>query len=68
MSGVSDAGLRMTGLPQASAGASFQQAISSGKFHGTIRAHEPTGSRSTTSSPASCTGTTEPKCLLAAPA
>lgn len=43
-------------------GASFQQAISNGKFHGTIRATGPTGSRSTRSSPASCTGTTEPRC------
>ena len=56
VSGVSDAGLRITGLPQARAGASFQQAISSGKFHGTIRPTGPTGSRRTTSSPASCTG------------
>ena len=34
--GCSDAGLMMTGLPHASAGAVFQQVMSSGKFHGTI--------------------------------
>ena len=32
-------------LPAASAGASFQAAISSGKFQGTIWAQTPTGSR-----------------------
>ena len=34
--GVVSAGLRIAVLPHASAGASFQAAISSGKFHGTI--------------------------------
>ena len=34
--GVVSAGLRTAVLPHASAGASFQAAISSGKFHGTI--------------------------------
>src|SRR5690606_38764210 len=67
-SGVSDAGLSTTGLPQASAGASFQAAIIIGKFHGTIRPHTPTGTRVTTPSPASWVGTTEPRCLFAAPA
>ncbi len=66
--GVSDAGLTITGFPHASAGATFHVVIISGKFHGTISAHTPTGSRSTTSRPASCVGTTEPWCLLAAPA
>ncbi len=66
--GVSDAGLMMTELPHARAGAVFHVVISIGKFHGTISAHTPTGSRSTTSSPSSCTGTTSPKSLLAAPA
>ncbi len=47
MSGVFDAGLSTTLLPIASAGASFQTAITSGKFHGTMPAHTPTGSRST---------------------
>ena len=68
VTGVSDAGLMIIGLPQASAGAVFQLVISSGKFHGTISAQTPTGSRSTTSSPGSGTGTTSPKCLFAAPA
>src|SRR3954447_16542147 len=68
VTGVSDAGLMITGLPQASAGAVFQQVISRGKFHGTISAHTPTGSRNVTSRPASGTGIDSPKCLLAAPA
>ena len=38
------AGLSTEVLPQASAGASFQAAISSGKFHGTICAATPSGS------------------------
>ncbi len=46
VSGVWLAGLRMTVLPQASAGAIFQAASSSGKFHGTIAATTPSGSRS----------------------
>ena len=66
--GVSDAGLRMTALPQASAGASFHVAISIGKFHGTISPHTPTGTRSTSPSPSSGVGTTAPRCLSAAPA
>ena len=36
VSGVVSAGLRIAVLPHASAGASFQAAMSSGKFHGTI--------------------------------
>ena len=36
VSGVYDAGFRIAVLPAASAGATFQAAISSGKFHGTI--------------------------------
>ena len=47
VSGVLDAGFRTQVLPIASAGASFQTAITSGKFHGMIPAHTPTGSRST---------------------
>ena len=47
VSGVFDAGLSTTLLPIASAGASFQTAITSGKFQGMIPAHTPTGSRST---------------------
>src|ERR1700730_4393502 len=68
VSGVYDAGLSTTGLPQARAGAIFQVAISSGKFQGTISPTTPTGSRSATSRPGSWTGTTSPKNLLAAPA
>ena len=43
-SGVCSAGLRTTVQPAASAGAIFQQAIRSGKFHGMICPHTPTGS------------------------
>ena len=43
-SGVCSAGLSTTQLPAASAGASFQAAISSGKFHGMICPTTPSGS------------------------
>ncbi len=43
--GVWLAGFRMTVLPHASAGATFQAARSSGKFQGTIAATTPRGSR-----------------------
>ena len=46
VSGVCSAGLRTIAQPAASAGATFHIAISSGKFHGTIWAQTPTGSRS----------------------
>ncbi|MCY1378812.1 hypothetical protein D9M68_921550 [compost metagenome] len=42
--GVCSAGLSTTQLPAASAGASFQVAISSGKFHGMIWPTTPSGS------------------------
>ena len=42
--GVSSAGLRINELPAASAGATFQDACSSGKFHGVIIPQTPTGS------------------------
>ena len=42
--GVCSAGFSTTQLPAASAGASFQQAISSGKFHGMIWPTTPRGS------------------------
>ena len=58
--GVSDAGLSTTGLPHARAGATFQVAISSGKFQGTTSAHTPTGSLTARSTPESCTGITSP--------
>ena len=43
VSGVVSAGLRTTVLPQASAGAIFQAAISSGKFHGITAPATPSG-------------------------
>ena len=43
VSGVVSAGLSTTVFPAASAGASFQAAISSGKFHGMIWPATPTG-------------------------
>ena len=46
VSGVCSAGLSTTVHPAASAGATFQAAISSGKFQGMICPHTPTGSRS----------------------
>ena len=46
VSGVWLAGLTMMVLPHASAGAIFHTAMSSGKFHGTIAAQTPSGSRS----------------------
>jgi hypothetical protein len=45
VSGVCSAGFSTTVFPQASAGAIFQAAMSSGKFHGTIAPTTPTGSR-----------------------
>ncbi len=45
LSGVCSAGFSTIVQPAASAGPSFQAAISSGKFHGMICAHTPTGSR-----------------------
>src|SRR4029079_10716689 len=46
VSGVYDAGLRIAVLPAARAGATFHEAISIGKFHGTISPTTPIGSRS----------------------
>ncbi len=46
VNGVWLAGFSTTVLPHASAGATFHDASSSGKFHGTIAATTPTGSRS----------------------
>ncbi len=43
--GVAGAGLTTTALPPASAGPSFQIAITSGKFHGGIAATTPIGRR-----------------------
>ncbi|MNX87722.1 hypothetical protein D3C86_1196560 [compost metagenome] len=44
LTGVCSAGLRTTQLPAARAGASFQAAISRGKFHGMIWPTTPRGS------------------------
>jgi len=55
-------------LPAASAGATFQEAIVSGKFQGTIRATTPTGSRRVKSRPGALTGIVSPKIRVAAPA
>ena len=55
-------------LPAASAGATFHEAISSGKFQGTIRPTTPIGSRSVKSRPGFDTGIVSPKILFAAPA
>ena len=46
LSGVVSAGFSTAVLPQASAGASFHAAISSGKFQGTIWAATPSGATS----------------------
>jgi hypothetical protein len=46
VSGVCSAGFSTTVFPQASAGATFQAAMSSGKFHGMMAPTTPTGSRS----------------------
>src|SRR5437660_1188261 len=45
VSGVTSLGLITTVFPVASAGASFQDRIINGKFHGVISALTPTGSR-----------------------
>ena len=47
---VSSAGLHTTVHPTASAGASLKASIIIGKFHGTIAATTPTGSRATSAS------------------
>ena len=51
VSGVVSAGFSTAVLPQASAGASFQAAISSGKFQGTIWAATPCGAVSRPATP-----------------
>ena len=43
VSGVSSAGLMMTGQPAASAGATLRVIMASGKFHGVMAAHTPIG-------------------------
>ena len=65
-SGVSSAGFSTTVLPAASAGPSFQAAIASGKFHGTIRPTTPTGSRTVKACPPA-TGMVSPSSRSGAP-
>ncbi len=67
VSGVSSAGLSTTVLPAASAGASFQAAIASGKFHGVISATTPIGSRKVIATPPA-TGIVSPSSRSGAPA
>ncbi len=50
----------MTLLPAASAGPIFQAVIISGKFHGTMAATTPSGSRSTRARVSSPVGATSP--------
>ena len=67
MSGVSSAGLSTIVLPAASAGATFHEAITSGKFHGTISPTTPSGSRKVMSTPPA-TGIVSPSRRSGAPA
>ena len=67
VSGVSSAGLSTTVLPAASAGATFQEAITSGKFQGTISPTTPSGSRKVMSTPPA-TGIVWPSSRSGAPA
>lgn len=43
--GVSEAGLKTIVLPQISACSAFQAGMATGKFHGVISPHTPSGSR-----------------------
>ena len=67
VSGVSSAGFSTTVLPAASAGATFHDAIVSGKFQGVISATTPSGSRKVMSTPPS-TGIVWPSRRSGAPA
>ena len=67
VSGVSSAGLSTTVFPAASAGATFQAAIVSGKFQGTISATTPSGSRKVMARPPP-TGMVSPRLRSGAPA
>jgi hypothetical protein len=62
------AGLSTTQFPAASAGATFQQAIGKGKFHGTIQAATPIGCRKVKSNPPRDTGIVWPQNFVIAPA
>jgi hypothetical protein len=65
--GVSSAGFSTTVLPAANAGASFQEAIVSGKFQGVINPTTPTGSRTVKACPPA-TGIVSPSRRSGAPA
>ena len=67
LSGVSSAGFKTTVLAAASAGATFQEAITSGKFHGTIMPTTPSGSRNVMFTPPP-TGIVSPSSRCGAPA
>ncbi len=67
VSGVSSAGFSTSVLPAASAGAIFQAAIVSGKFHGVISPTTPSGSRKVMSTPPA-TGIVSPSSRSGAPA
>ena len=68
VSGVSEAGFSTTVQPHARAGAIFHIEFISGKFHGTIAATTPTGTRSMYVSASGRTGTTSPMILSGQPA
>src|SRR5206468_4087190 len=68
VSGVSEAGFSTTVQPAASAGANFQLAMLSGKFHGTIAPTTPTGSRKVYVRKGPSTGSVAPTILSAHPA
>ena len=67
VSGVSSAGFSTIVLPAASAGATFHEAITSGKFQGTISPTTPSGSRNVMSTPPA-TGIVLPSSRSGAPA
>ncbi|MGF6696776.1 hypothetical protein OKW38_001387 [Paraburkholderia sp. MM5496-R1] len=67
--GTSSAGLKMTQLPKARAGAVFHAGIAIGKFHGVTRPTTPTGSRVTsTAKPGRSDGRISPPTRRASPA
>ena len=68
VSGEYEAGLRIAVLPAASAGPTFQLAIITGKFQGTISPTTPIGSRRVRSSPGRVTGIVDPRSFVVAPA
>ena len=69
LSGVSSEGLTTTEHPAASAAAAFLVIMASGKFHGVMAAHTPTGWRvAKTLVSRSCVGITSPYARLASSA